>query len=238
MPDRRSPSGPASMVQRSRAPVSTACQRIVPTGSAAEQLGDLEGELQGLTGVEARVAGCLVAAVQVAVGDLVGPAEALGDVLAGQLDVDAAGVGALGAVHGEEAGQLGHDVVEAAGLVARRADEGVAVHRVTGPHHRVTGVADGPDQRASRSETRAAPILATRVRRPGTRPGSTRSHRATTSAGVADGPSLAPTGLPIPRRNSRWAPSSWRVRSPTHSRWAEQSYQHPVRLSRLVMASS
>src|SRR5829696_3700354 len=105
------------MRQRSRAPVSTSCQRIVATAaSAAEQLGDLEGQLQGLTGVQARVAGGLVAAVQVAVGDLVGPAEALGDVLAGELDVDATRVGALGAVDGEEPGQLGHDVVEAAGL--------------------------------------------------------------------------------------------------------------------------
>ena len=61
---------------------------------------------------------------------------------------------------------------------------------------------------------------------------------STTSSGVAAGPSLAATGLAMPRRNSRWAPSSWRVRSPTHSRWAEQSYQPPVRLSRRVMACS
>src|SRR5215211_6280752 len=88
------------------------------------------------------------------------------------------------------------------------------------------------------SSTREAPMRATRVSRPGTRPGSSRPHRATVSSGVAVGPSLAATGLPMPRRNSRWAPSSWRVRSPNHSRWAEQSYQHPVRLSRRVMACS
>ncbi len=48
---------------------------------------------------------------------------------------------------------------------------------------------------------------------------------ATTSSGVALGPILDATGLPTPDRNSRWAPSSWRVRSPTQSMWAEQSYQ-------------
>src|SRR5918993_185109 len=160
MPDRRSPSGPASIVQRSRAPVSTACQRTVPTGSAAEQLGDLEGELKGLAGVEARVEGGLVAAVQVAVLDLVGPAEALGDVLAGRLDVDATGVGALGAVDGEEAGQLGHDVVEAAGSVAPRPPQRGCVSMGAGPHPPVAGGAGGsaPPPRAggpsSRTSTR------------------------------------------------------------------------------------
>ena len=35
-----------------------------------------------------------------------------------------------------------------------------------------------------------------------------------------------------------WAPSSWRVRSPIHSMWAEQSYQAPVSESCRVSASS
>lgn len=34
---------------------------------------------------------------------------------------------------------------------------------------------------------------------------------------------LTPNGLETPRRNSMCAPSSWRVRSPIHSMWAEQS---------------
>ena len=45
-------------------------------------------------------------------------AEALGDVVAGELDVQAAGVGAERAVHLEEAAHLVDDVVEAPGLVA------------------------------------------------------------------------------------------------------------------------
>ena len=54
------------------------------------------------------------------------------------------------------------------------------------------------------------------------------SQRATTSSAVArSGPILAPRGLAIPERKSRWAPPSWRVRSPTHRRWAEVSYHWP-----------
>ena len=52
--------------------------------------------------------------------DVLDPAEALGDVVAGQLDVHAAGPGALRAVDGEEARGSRQDVVEVAGLAARR----------------------------------------------------------------------------------------------------------------------
>src|SRR5688572_16512911 len=62
--------------------------------SATQHLRDEEGQLQRLPGVQARVAGGLVAAVEVLVADLHGAAEALGDVLTGQLDVDAARPGA------------------------------------------------------------------------------------------------------------------------------------------------
>ena len=43
-----------------------------------------------------------------------------------------------------------------------------------------------------------------------------------------------PMGFFRPRRNSTWAPSSWRVRSPIHRKWAEQPYHWPVRLSTRV----
>ena len=47
---------------------------------------------------------------------------------------------------------------------------------------------------------------------------------------------LTPRGLPMPRRYSRWAPSSCRVRSPHHRKWPEQPYQRPVVLSWRVSA--
>ena len=96
----------------------------------------------------------LVALVQVGLDDLVAAADALGDVVAGELDVDAAGVGAEGAVDLEEARDLVEDVVEAAGLVAARGLERVAVHRVADPGDRgavagrpsrpAAGAASGP----------------------------------------------------------------------------------------------
>ena len=90
----------------------------------------------------------------------------------------------------------------------------------------------------SASATRPAPMRQIRVSRPGVRSGSSRSHSSSTSAGVAVGPILQPSGLPTPAKNSAWAPSGARVRSPTHSMCAEQSYQRPVSESRRVSASS
>src|SRR5947208_971679 len=58
--------------------------------SAAEQFGDPEGEVKGLPGVEARVAQRLVADIQIGVEDFLGAAQALGDVVPGELDVDPA----------------------------------------------------------------------------------------------------------------------------------------------------
>ena len=100
-----------------------------------EHLGDEERELQSLLVVEAWVAHRLVALLEVCGEDLLGPPEALGDVIAGQLDVDAAGVGAEAPMDLEEAPDLVDDVVEVACLVAGGRLEGVAVHRVADPHH-------------------------------------------------------------------------------------------------------
>ena len=85
---------------------------------ARSEFGDPEREVEALAGVQSRVAHRLVAIVEVGVAHRVGAAEALGDVLAGELDVDAAGPRALGAVGPDEAADLAHDVVEVAGLAA------------------------------------------------------------------------------------------------------------------------
>ena len=52
------------------------------------------------------------------------------------------------------------------------------------------------------------------------------------------GPTFMPIGFLMPRMNSTCAPSSWRVRSPIHSKWAEVSYQSPEVESTRVIASS
>src|SRR5919205_3201355 len=83
--------------------------------SGTQHLRDQEGQLEGLTGVQPRVAGGLVPAVEVLVADLHRAAEALGDVLAGELDVDAPRPGAQRPVHVEEAEHLVDDAVEVAG---------------------------------------------------------------------------------------------------------------------------
>src|SRR5438128_2357168 len=89
---------------------------------AAEQLDEPalgEGDVERLPRIQARVAQRRVVVVEVALHDSLRAAEALGDVLAGELEVDAARPRALGQTGREEALDLGHDVSEAAGLVPR-----------------------------------------------------------------------------------------------------------------------
>jgi hypothetical protein len=90
----------------------------------------------------------------------------------------------------------------------------------------------------SLASTLSAPMRAISVMRPGTLSGLSASIRRKRSSGSRLGPHFMPSGLSTPRRNSTWAPSSWRVRSPIHRRWAEQSYHWPVRLSTRVSACS
>src|SRR5437879_6222569 len=63
--------------------------RVVPD-SGTQELGDPEGQVEGLAGVEAGVAHALVAGVELVLEDLFGPPEALSDVVAGELEVHAA----------------------------------------------------------------------------------------------------------------------------------------------------
>ena len=109
------PAGESEAVSRDRLRLVAARQAEV----AAVQVGDAEGQVQGLAAVEAGIARRLVAVAQVALGDVVAAADALGDVVAGELDVDAAGIGAECAVHLEESGDLVQHVVEVPGLAGR-----------------------------------------------------------------------------------------------------------------------
>ena len=81
----------------------------------------------------------LVARFEVFAAHFVAAAEALGDVVAGELDVHAARPHAVLAAAREELLDLVHHRVEVAGLVAALVHERVAVHRVARPHDRMAG---------------------------------------------------------------------------------------------------
>src|SRR5215469_12004637 len=104
---------------------------------------DQEGELDRLRAVEARIAMGVIAVGEVDLADRLGAAHAFGDVLAGELEMHAAGARPFGAMHGEEAGQLVMDVVEAPGFVAVRGFQDVAVHGIAGPDDAPTLALDG-----------------------------------------------------------------------------------------------
>jgi hypothetical protein len=75
----------------------------------------------------------VIAVRQILVGHRAHAAGAFGHVLAGHLEMHAAGDGALGAVDGEELAHLAQHRIEGPGLVARGRFDRVAVHRVAGP---------------------------------------------------------------------------------------------------------
>ena len=54
----------------------------------------------------------------------------------------------------------------------------------------------------------------------------------------SDGPHFSPSGFLMPRQNSTWAWSGWRVRSPIQIIWPEVAYQSPDVESTRVSASS
>jgi hypothetical protein len=138
---------------------------------------------RGLAGVEAGVAHRLVAGAEVGVEDLLGAAEALGDVVAGELDVDAAGPGALGAVGGEEARRSRRARRRSGGSCGPTRGEGVAVHRVAGPHHRVAGVAHRGSSGGSASVDLVGAHAGDEREPAGDPVGVERSHSASTSSG-------------------------------------------------------
>ena len=111
---------------------------------------DVKREVEALARVQPWVAERRVRVVELSLGEVVAAAEALGDVVAGDLEVHAAGPGALGVVDGEEALDLGDDVGELAGLPAAAGRERVPVHRVAHPDDGVPRVADGAHDRRQR----------------------------------------------------------------------------------------
>ena len=84
----------------------------------------------------------VVAAAQIGRGQLHGAADAFGDVVAGEFDVQAAGMAAEPGVHVEEAVHLVHDPVQVPDLHPAGRLLGVAVHRIALPNHQPAG---GPD---------------------------------------------------------------------------------------------
>ena len=94
------------------------CCAYMLTVLVAQHLRHEERQLQRLLGVQARVHGRGVALRQVQVGDRLAAADDLGDILAGELHVDAARVATQRAVHLKEALYFVDDAVEVAGLVS------------------------------------------------------------------------------------------------------------------------
>ncbi len=77
----------------------------------------------------------VVAVRQAILGDGLGAADAFGDILPGHLDMNPAGIAALGFVDLEELLHFAKNLRKVAGLVAAAGLDGVGVHRVAAPQH-------------------------------------------------------------------------------------------------------
>src|SRR5271165_2862835 len=114
------------------------CSRALLVGLGTEVLAvhssDTECQVKGLATVEPGIACGLVSVWQVAFRDVLPAAYAFGDVVAGELDMDATRVRAERAVHLEKPGDLIQHVIEVSCLVAAGHLNRVAVHRVACPH--------------------------------------------------------------------------------------------------------
>src|SRR3954454_10217258 len=132
------------------APIRTVPMTVIfrsMAGLPSHQLGDPEREVERLTCVQARVTERFVARVELLFEHGLGAAEALGHVLAGDLEVDASGPGADLAMGGEEPLDLTQHVVEPARLVTGAGDEAVRVHRIADPDDWNLGLANGAQER-------------------------------------------------------------------------------------------
>src|SRR5215208_498156 len=95
-----------------------------------EQFRDQDSHVDRLLGVEPGIAHGVIAIVEILIRDRARAADAFGYVLAGHFQMDAAGMGALRGVDGEERLHLRQDTVERPRLVAAAGTNGVAVHRI------------------------------------------------------------------------------------------------------------
>src|SRR6185436_13292320 len=118
------------VARQSRSKSKSRCgrHRLFLTGAfLLQQFGDQESHVDGLLGIEAGIADRVIAIVEVLVGDGAGTADAFGDVLPGHFEMDAAGMGALRRVDGEERLHLRQHAVERTRLVARGRGDCVAM---------------------------------------------------------------------------------------------------------------
>ncbi|CAD5925139.1 protein of unknown function [Streptomyces sp. KY70] len=116
-----------------------ACRRTGPDSAPPRR-----DDLDGLLGIEAGIAEAEVLVADPA--ELGGVQDALGDLLRGGLQVETGGDTAVRAHGVLEVLDLPHHRRHHAGLETVGAGDGVAVHRVRQPEHRVAGLVDRTDQ--------------------------------------------------------------------------------------------
>src|ERR1700722_20262437 len=107
---------------------------------ALATLRNQHGQLERLLVVQPRIDGRPVCPLQVPIGKATGAPRALGDVLAGELDMHTAEVGPHFRVDPERQVQLFEDVLKPPRLQPTHRGLGIAVHGIADPQHRLAGL--------------------------------------------------------------------------------------------------
>lgn len=115
-------------------------------GFRVQHFGQREGQLERLFGIKSRVAMGVIPVAQRIVGNRHSPADTLGYILPGHLDMDAPRMGSLGAVYIEKALNLSEDAVKWACFVSAFRLDDIAMHRVAGPNYRVPFAFNSPNK--------------------------------------------------------------------------------------------
>src|SRR5580693_3669357 len=115
-----------------------------------QKIGDHEGHFDRLLRIEARIAKGVIPIMQIRFRNDARPAGALGHVLSGHLEMNSAGVDALGAAGAEEVAHFLGDAFGRPRLVAVRSLDRIAVHRVRDPQELAAFALDRAQQRRQR----------------------------------------------------------------------------------------
>src|SRR5699024_2755291 len=140
--------------------------------------------------IQPRVNQGLIALVKRGLVYFYGSAQAFGNIITGQLDVQSTRMssGSLGDF--KETTDLVHDVFEATGLVTIGRSNGIAMHRIVDPKWRSSGGFDTLHNGWQLFANGIWPIRMMKVRRPGSRLGSSFSTSSIASSTVVVGPSF------------------------------------------------
>jgi hypothetical protein len=112
----------------------------------ANKFSHAESEINALATVQTGVTHRLVAVIKIVIGEIISSTGALGDIVACEFYVDTARPRSLCSVRANKPSNFTNDVFKLASLATVWSSDCVSMHRVTCPHHWMSGFLNGTKQ--------------------------------------------------------------------------------------------